>query len=123
MDAYREQEVNGDTRVYLALDKNIAPVKCAVLPLVKKPAVSEPARELFEKLRQVIPGKVIFDAKSTIGKRYRKQDEIGTPFAITFDFDSLEDGKVTLRHRDTMEQERISIEDVMQRMKQAYSGV
>ena len=86
----------------------MAPVKIAVLPLSKK--LSEQAQEVYEKLLKHYT--VQFDDAGSIGKRYRRQDEIGTPYCITFDFDSLEDHAVTIRHRDNMVQERIKIDDL-----------
>ncbi len=89
----------------LHLHPALAPFKCAVLPLSKK--LSEAAGEVYAELRKNFM--VDFDDSGSIGKRYRRQDEIGTPYCITFDFDSLEDGAVTVRDRDTMEQERVKI--------------
>lgn len=115
VDAYDEEEVPNakggtDKRVVLRLDRRLAPIKVAVLPLSKKEELSTPARELADKLRAY--WNVDFDVSGAIGRRYRRQDEVGTPFCVTFDFDSLEDNAVTLRERDTMEQERIKIEDL-----------
>ncbi len=105
-DAYDEEEVaEGDVRTVLRLHPALAPVKAAVLPLSKK--LSEEAWKVYESLNQNFVCE--FDDAGSIGKRYRRQDEIGTPFCITFDFDSLEDGCVTIRERDTMQQVRISI--------------
>lgn len=108
-EAYDEEvidEEKNDIRVVLHLNPAIAPYKVAVLPLSKK--LSEPALEIYEKLQKKFM--VDFDETGSIGKRYRRQDEIGTPFCITFDFESLEDGCVTIRERDSMEQERIAID-------------
>ena len=108
-EAYDEEEIaEGDTRTVLHLNPAIAPYKVAVLPLVKK--LSEPANELYEKLSKKFM--CDYDETGTIGKRYRREDEIGTPFCITVDFDTLEDNCVTIRNRDTMEQERIAIDKV-----------
>lgn len=108
-DSYNEEEVGeNDTRVVLKLHPFLAPYKCAVLPLSKK--LGEKAEELFNKLQKQFP--CDYDESGSIGKRYRRQDEIGTPFCITYDFDSETDGCVTVRDRDTMQQERIKIEDV-----------
>ncbi len=106
-DAYDEEEISeGDVRTVLRLHPALAPVKAAVLPLSKK--LTEQSWKIYEALsRQFV---CEFDETGSIGKRYRRQDEIGTPYCITFDFDSLEDGCVTVRERDSMEQERISIE-------------
>ena len=110
MDAYTEEEVNGEIRVVLKFNKKIAPIKVAVLPLSKKEELTKPALEVFEGLNE----KFIchYDETQSIGKRYRRQDEIGTPYCVTFDFESLEDQAVTVRDRDTMKQERIKIEDL-----------
>ena len=108
-DAYDEEtDEKGDTRVVLRLHPALAPFKAAVLPLSKK--LSEKATEVFSDLSKDFM--VDFDDAGSIGKRYRRQDEIGTPICITYDFDSLEDNCVTVRNRDTMEQKRISIEEL-----------
>jgi glycyl-tRNA synthetase len=99
-----------DQRVVLKLDKRLAPVKVAVLPLSKKEELTEPARKIANDLRQY--WNVDFDVTGAIGRRYRREDEIGTPYCVTFDFDSLEDGAVTIRDRDTMNQERVKIADL-----------
>ena len=107
--SYFEEEVGeGDVRTVLHLHPSIAPYKAAVLPLSKK--LSEKATEVFEKLSKKYMCE--YDEAGSIGKRYRREDEIGTPFCVTIDFDTLEDGCVTVRDRDTMEQIRIKIEDV-----------
>lgn len=109
-EAYDEEELaDGDTRTVFRFHPALAPVKAAVLPLSKK--LSEEAFKVYETLLQHF--NVEYDESGTIGKRYRRQDEIGTPFCITFDFDSLEDGQVTVRDRDTMEQERIEIDKLV----------
>jgi glycyl-tRNA synthetase len=110
MAAYDEEEVKGETRVVLRLHHRIAPYKVAVLPLSKKPELSEPARALAAELR----GSFMcdYDETQSIGRRYRRQDELGTPYCITMDFDSLEDHAVTVRERDSMEQERVAIAEV-----------
>ncbi|MEG2539526.1 MAG: His/Gly/Thr/Pro-type tRNA ligase C-terminal domain-containing protein, partial [Clostridium sp.] len=109
VDAYEEEEVSeGDTRVVLKLHPALAPIKAAILPLSKK--LSEEADEVFTMLSKKF--NVEFDEAGSIGKRYRRQDEIGTPFCITYDFDSKEDKCVTIRERDTMEQVRIPIDEV-----------
>ncbi len=108
-DAYDEETTEkGDTRIVLHLHPALAPFKAAVLPLQKK--LSEPAMELYHKLAHKFM--VDFDVTGSIGKRYRRQDEIGTPYCITFDFDSLEDQSVTIRDRDSMEQLRIPLDNV-----------
>lgn len=116
-DAYREEEVNGQKRVYLKLDPKIAPVKAAVFPLLaNKPELVTMAREIFEDLKKDIEA-VSFDDRGNIGKRYFYQDEIGTPFCITVDFQSLEDKTVTIRERDTMKQDRIEISKLKEYLK------
>src|SRR5918995_2818643 len=114
LDAYDEEQtvdVNGkpDTRVLLRLAPRLAPVKAAVLPLAKKPELTAVAAQLHTTLQDAIDGPVDYDETANIGKRYRRQDEIGTPFCITVDFDTLEDGAVTVRDRDTTAQQRIAI--------------
>jgi len=113
-DAYHQDEVEGETRTVLRLHPSIAPIKAAVLPLTKK--LSEKAKPIYEKLKKK-NYKVLYDESGSIGKRYRRQDEIGTPLCFTFDFDSLEDNKVTVRDRDTLKQERISIDEIEDRLK------
>ena len=109
-EAYDEEEVGeGDIRTVLRLHPALAPYKAAVLPLSKK--LSEPARELWTKLADHFM--VDYDEAGTIGKRYRREDEIGTPFCITYDFESQEDGCVTIRFRDTMEQVRLPMDEVL----------
>jgi glycyl-tRNA synthetase len=107
--AYREDEQNGEKRVFLALPEHLAPVKYAVSPLLKnKPELVEKAREVYTALKKKY-GAVMWDDNGNIGKRYRRQDEIGTPYCVVIDFDTLEDGTVTVRDRDTTEQKRIAI--------------
>ena len=109
VDAYDEEELDGgDVRVVLHLHPALAPVKAAILPLSKK--LSEKALELYDELAKEFP--VDFDETGSIGKRYRREDEIGTPFCITYDFDTENDGCVTVRDRDTMEQVRIPMSEV-----------
>ncbi len=109
VDAYDEEEVGeGDTRVVLHLHPALAPVKAAVFPLSKK--LGEDAMKVYERLSKKYMCE--YDEAGSIGKRYRRQDEIGTPYCITYDFDSQEDGCVTVRDRDTMEQTRIKIDDL-----------
>ncbi len=109
IDAYDEEDLGeGDSRVVLHLHPALAPYKCAVLPLSKK--LSEGAGELYAKLCKNFMCE--FDETGSIGKRYRRQDEIGTPFCVTYDFDSANDGCVTIRERDSMTQERVAIDDV-----------
>ncbi|CAM3762643.1 glycine--tRNA ligase [Tsukamurella ocularis] len=125
VDAYTEEEVpkaNGgtDTRVVLKLDRRLAPVKVAVLPLSRDEKLSPKARELSAQLRQF--WNVDFDDAQGIGKRYRRQDEIGTPFCVTVDFDTLEDESVTVRERDTMEQERVPLAEIQQYLAARLAG-
>ena len=109
--AYREDEQNGEKRVYLALPEHLAPVKFAVSPLLKnKPELVEKAREVYAALAKANPGRVMWDDNGNIGKRYRRQDEIGTPHCVVIDFQTLEDGTVTVRERDTTEQKRVKVE-------------
>lgn len=113
LSSYKEDEMNGEGRVYLKLPEEIAPYQFAVSPLLKnKPELVKLAREVFESLKNK-GYRVIFDDNGNIGKRYRRQDEIGTPKCITIDFDSLEDNSVTVRDRDTGKQERVKIEDLI----------
>ncbi|MBQ8736438.1 MAG: glycine--tRNA ligase, partial [Bacteroidaceae bacterium] len=105
-----EQLENGETRVVLRLPAALAPVKLAVMPLVKKNGLPEKAREIIDDLK--FHFNCQYDEKDSIGKRYRRQDAIGTPYCVTVDYDSLEDGCVTLRYRDTMEQKRVKISDL-----------
>ena len=112
--AYCEDEQNGEKRVYLALPEYLAPVKFAVSPLLKnKPELVEKAREVYAALAKANPGRVMWDDNSNIGKRYRRQDEIGTPHCVVIDFQTLEDGTVTVRERDTTEQRRVKIEELL----------
>lgn len=108
VDAYDEEEVEGETRVVLRLHPAIAPVKVAVFPLSKK--LNEAAYKIYLDLKKKFPAE--YDESGSIGRRYRRQDEIGTPFCVTYDFDSENDHKVTIRDRDTMEQIRIDIDQV-----------
>lgn len=114
-DAYYEDEMDGEIRVVLKLAPNIAPIKLAVFPLVKK--LEEPARALFKTLKKSVPS-MQFDVSGSIGKRYRRQDEIGTPFCITYDFESETDHAVTIRDRDTGKQERVAIDDILSYLEQ-----
>lgn len=123
-DAYAEDELGGETRVLLKLSPKVAPVKAMVSPLLKnKPELVEKAGEVRKELQKVHPG-IAWDDNGNIGKRYRRQDEIGTPFCITIDFDTLGEkpelkDTVTLRHRDTGEQERLTISEVAHRLRAA----
>ncbi len=116
-DAYTEDEMGGEVRSYLKLSPNIAPVRVAVFPLLKnKPELVKKAREVFAMLKKEINA-VEFDDNGNIGKRYRRQDEIGTPYCVTIDFDSLEKNDVTVRNRDTGKQERLKIEDLISQFR------
>jgi len=120
--AYTEDELGGEPRTYLKLNKNIAPVRAAVFPLLKnKPELVAKAQEVYTMLKKPARpdgrsggeiSNIQFDDNGNIGKRYRRQDEIGTPYCVTIDFDTLEDDTVTLRDRDTGEQRRINIADL-----------
>ena len=115
LSAYHEEDAptgegEAEMRVVLRLPKHLAPIKVAVLPLSKKEELSGPARLLAEALAKHM--RVEYDETQSIGKRYRRQDEIGTPYCVTVDFESLEDKAVTIRDRDTMKQERVPIADV-----------
>ncbi|HZY64357.1 MAG TPA: glycine--tRNA ligase [Rubrobacteraceae bacterium] len=120
VDAYTEEEVRGEERTVLKLHPRIAPVKAAVFPLSKKEPVSTVARELYDDLKGDY--RIFYDDGGSIGRRYRRQDEVGTPFCVTVDFDTLEDEQVTIRDRDTMEQERIPIKAVRDRLQKLISG-
>jgi glycyl-tRNA synthetase len=109
--AYDEEEVRGETRVVLRLHPRLAPYQVAVLPLSRKAELTGPTQELLATLQ---PHYMCdYDETQNIGKRYRRQDELGTPLCITYDFDSIEDGAVTIRDRDSMEQVRVPIADVL----------
>ncbi|MDX6380831.1 MAG: glycyl-tRNA synthetase, partial [Rubrobacteraceae bacterium] len=120
VDAYTEEEVRGETRTVLKLHPRLAPIKAAVFPLTKKEPVAKVARELYDELKGDY--RVFYDDSGAIGRRYRRQDEAGTPFCVTVDFDSLEDKQVTVRDRDTMEQERIPIGAVRERLQALIYG-
>ncbi len=111
-EAYSEDEVNGEKRIFLKLPNNLAPVKICISPLLKnKPELVTQAREVYAKLKKQYSA-VIWDDNGNIGKRYRRQDEIGTPYCVVVDFDSLEDNSVTVRNRDDTSQYRIKIENL-----------
>ena len=107
-DAYNEEEIDGETRVVLKLNPAIAPISAAIIPLSKK--LSEPARKIYDSLK--FKFSVQYDESGSIGKRYRRQDEIGTPLCFTYDFDSENDNMVTVRERDTTNQTRINIDAI-----------
>lgn len=111
--AYTEDEVNGEKRVYMKFPENLAPIKYCVSPLLKnKPELVEKAREVYIALKAK-HGNVMWDDNGNIGKRYRRQDEIGTPYCVVIDFQTLEDGTVTVRDRDTTEQRRVSSANIV----------
>jgi glycyl-tRNA synthetase len=111
IDAYEEQELEKDTRVVLHFHPEIAPITAAVFPLVKKDGMPEKAREIEAALRKARYA-TFYDEKAAIGRRYRRQDEIGTPFCITVDGDTLSGDVVTVRHRDSMEQESVPVAEL-----------
>ncbi|MDD5626354.1 MAG: glycine--tRNA ligase [Patescibacteria group bacterium] len=122
IDAYDEVETRSggenavhETEIVLRLHKNLAPIKVAILPLSKKEELSQPAKEIYHDLQKYFMCQ--YDETASIGKRYRRQDEIGTPYCVTVDFESLEDKKVTVRDRDTMKQERILISELTDWLK------
>jgi glycyl-tRNA synthetase len=114
VDAYDTEEVEGRQRTVLRLHPKLAPVKVAILPLVSKEGMPEKAREVFEAVRRRIPAE--FDEGGSIGKRYRRQDEIGTPWGVTVDGQTMEDDTVTLRDRDSLEQTRVPIEGLAEEL-------
>ena len=114
-DAYREEELEGgDKRVVMRFHPKIAPIKVAVLPLSKK--LEEPARAIESKLRKHF--NIFYDQSGNIGRRYRRQDEVGTPYCVTIDFDTADDGKVTVRDRDTMEQKRVPENELVSHLRE-----
>lgn len=115
MAAYDEEEVRGETRTVLRLHPRLAPYKVAVLPLSKKPELTGPAQEVLATLQAHLM--CDYDETQNIGKRYRRQDELGTPLCVTYDFDSLEDGAVTVRDRDSMEQDRVPIGGLLEHVR------
>ena len=115
-DAFNQEEVNGENRTVMKLSPKIAPIKVAVFPLMNKLGMPELAEKLVDDLRNNVVAS-FYDVGGSIGKRYRRQDEAGTPFGLTIDHDTLEDNTITLRDRDTMEQERISVDKVVEVLK------
>lgn len=110
IDAYDEDEVDGEKRTVMRFDPKIAPVKAAIFPLMKKDELTGIAKGIFDTLKKKFD--IEYDDSGAIGKRYRRQDEIGTPFCITVDYDTIADQTVTIRERDSMKQERVKIEDL-----------
>ncbi|TMC13700.1 MAG: glycine--tRNA ligase [Chloroflexi bacterium] len=120
LDAYDEDEVKGETRVVLRLHKNTAPVQVAVMPLSKKEEPIGPARDVLDSLRKAGLRVEYDQTGGNIGRRYRRQDEIGTPFCVTIDFDTLNDRAVTIRERDSMEQVRVPIAELVDQLQARY---
>lgn len=118
-DAYREEIVEGETRVVLGLQPQLAPIKAAVFPLVKKDGMPELSTKIAEDLRGSF--QIFYDEAGSIGRRYRRQDEAGTPFCITIDGQSLEDGTVTVRDRDTLKQDRVQASALAAYLKEAIA--
>jgi glycyl-tRNA synthetase len=116
-DAYREEDVDGDSRTVLKMHPSLAPIKVGILPLIKKPELQELARKIEAELRE--EHHVLYDESGSIGKRYRRLDEAGTPYCVTIDFDGLEDQTVTVRNRDDMSQVRIPVEKVSGHIRDA----
>jgi glycyl-tRNA synthetase len=114
--AYREDEVNGEARTLLALHPRLAPYKVAVLPLSKKETLTPVAREVLAALQP--HWMVDYDETQSIGRRYRRQDEIGTPYCVTVDFESLDDKAVTVRDRDTLAQDRVPIDGLVDHLRE-----
>jgi len=118
VNAYREEKVEGEDegRVVLGFHPSLAPIKAGVFPLVKKDGMPEFADKLAKDLRKSFP--VFYDESAAIGRRYRRQDEVGTPFCLTVDGQTLQDGTVTLRDRDTLKQERVAADRVGEIIKE-----
>ena len=114
--AYTEEKLEGETRTLLKFKPQVAPIQVAVLPLSKKQALMDMGHKIQQMLQE--NWFIEYDVSGSIGKRYRRQDEVGTPFCLTIDFESLEDQKLTVRDRDTMKQERISIKSVNDFLKE-----
>lgn len=115
VDAYNEEEVKGETRVVLKLHPKLAPINCAIFPLVNKDNMPEIARAITDDLKKSF--KVFYDDSGAVGRRYRRQDEVGTPYCVTVDSQTLEDGSVTIRERDSMEQIRLPKENLAAYLK------
>src|SRR3989344_3151770 len=119
-DAYDEEDVRGEMRTVLRFNKHIAPIKIAILPLSKKEELCRGAMGVFNTLKKEYMCQ--YDETQSIGKRYRRQDEIGTPYCITYDFESVNDFAVTIRERDSMEQARVKIDELREYFKEAYTS-
>ena len=111
VDAYHEEEVKGEMRSVLRFHPKLAPIKAAILPLVNKDGMPEVARKIEADLRPYL--RIFYDDKGAVGRRYRRMDEVGTPFCITVDTQTMEDQTVTVRERDSMEQVRVSISSLL----------
>ena len=124
VDAYWTEEVEGRQRTVLSLHPKLSPVKVAVLPLVNKEGMDERARQIFDSLKRRIGAE--YDDRGAIGKRYRRQDEIGTPWCVTIDGETATDGTVTLRERDSLEQARVPVEGLaemlLERLEQPWTS-
>ena len=119
--AYQEEEIEGGARVVLKLDRRLSPIKVAIFPLMKnKPELVEKARKIYDSLK--MKWMCEFDDNGNVGKRYRRQDEIGTPYCVTVDFETLEKGEVTVRDRDTMKQEKVQAEDLEKFFSEKFSN-
>ncbi len=121
VDSYREEEVRGETRVLLKLHKDLCPVQVAVLPLSRNQRLLPLSQEVFESVR--VHFRAQYDDAQSIGRRYRRQDEIGTPLCVTVDFDSLDDNAVTIRERDTMGQARVPVEGLVDALRENLAGL
>ena len=124
-DSYKEEEVKGEKRVSLAIHKRLAPIKVALLPLLRnRPEIVKLAKDILQNLRgcPALSGKIMYDDTASIGRLYRRQDEIGTPFCITVDVDSLSDKKVTVRDRDSMKQDRVGVDKVKEYLEEKFKG-
>ena len=118
-DSYKEEEVKGEKRVSLAIDKALSPIKAAVLPLLRnKPEIVKLAKNITNDLKKNF--KAMYDDTASIGRLYRRQDEVGTPYCVTVDVDSLSDNKVTVRDRDSMEQDRVSVDKVKEYLVEKF---
>jgi glycyl-tRNA synthetase len=116
LDAYHDEEVRGEKRTVLKLHPFLAPVKVAILPLSRNEKLVPPARQVWELLRPHFATQ--YDDAQSIGRRYRRQDEIGTPLCVTVDFDTLDDQAVTIRERDSMEQLRVPIANLLPALRE-----
>jgi glycyl-tRNA synthetase len=121
VDGYTEEQVGKERRVVLRIRPELAPVKAAILPLLRnRPELVERARRLATDLKGLVPA--MYDDTASIGKLYRRQDEIGTPFCVTVDPETLDDGAATIRERDSMTQERVSLDLIPQRIADLVAG-